>query len=344
MVEGLQRPGARAADRARVQPEPPAAGRRPADRGGPRPAGHRHRQAVSAAPGGVRQRHRRRPERERRQQSTFDRHFGDFQLGFDAAWELDFWGKFGRSGGASRPRRSGSVADYDDALVSLTAEVARTYAVIRTFEVLIEQARENAECRRKALRIAESRFRNGATSELDVTQATDAAREHPGVHPAAADQPAAGAQRAEHAAGAAAGHASRRCWRAPRRSPRRRRRWRSACRPSCCGGGPTSAAPSSLARRAVRPHRRRQGRLYPQLLAVRHGRARRRTSGGASSSTQPVRPRQPLLRRRPARRLAVLQLRPHQEQRARRGRAVSAAAGRLPEHRAQGGPGGGGRR
>ena len=26
--------------------------------------------------------------------ANFDRHFGDFQVGFDAAWELDFWGKY----------------------------------------------------------------------------------------------------------------------------------------------------------------------------------------------------------------------------------------------------------
>lgn len=66
-----------------------------------------------------------------------------------------------------------SVADYDDALVSLSAEVARTYAVIRTFEMLIDLARQNVRVQEEGQQIAESRFRNGATSELDVVQATN---------------------------------------------------------------------------------------------------------------------------------------------------------------------------
>jgi NodT family efflux transporter outer membrane factor (OMF) lipoprotein len=100
------------------------------------------------------------------------RYFGAFELGFDAAWELDFWGKYRRGIEAERANVFGSVADYYSALVSLTAEVARTYVVMRTFEVLIEQARANAKLQEDALNIAQSRFRNGATSELDTTQAT----------------------------------------------------------------------------------------------------------------------------------------------------------------------------
>jgi NodT family efflux transporter outer membrane factor (OMF) lipoprotein len=100
-----------------------------------------------------------------------DRNFWDYQLGFDAAWELDFWGRFRRNVEAAQADLIASVADYDDAIVSLTAEVARTYAVIRTFEVLIELTRENARVQEEGLKIAESRFRNGVTTELDVTQA-----------------------------------------------------------------------------------------------------------------------------------------------------------------------------
>lgn len=97
--------------------------------------------------------------------------FFDYQLGFDAAWELDFWGRFRRNVEAADASLTASVADYDNALVSLTAEVARTYAVIRTFEVLIQLARKNAKLQERGLQIADVRFRNGATTELDVTQA-----------------------------------------------------------------------------------------------------------------------------------------------------------------------------
>jgi NodT family efflux transporter outer membrane factor (OMF) lipoprotein len=100
------------------------------------------------------------------------RNFGDFQIGFDAAWELDFWGKYRRGIEASRAGVLASMADYESALVSLTAEVARTYVSVRSFQVLIQQANDNAKVQEEALKIADSRFKNGATSELDVTQAT----------------------------------------------------------------------------------------------------------------------------------------------------------------------------
>jgi NodT family efflux transporter outer membrane factor (OMF) lipoprotein len=100
-----------------------------------------------------------------------NRQYGDYQLGFDAAWEIDFWGKYRRGVEAETAGLLASVADYYSALVSLTAEVARTYVAIRTFEVLIQQARDNAKVQEGALDIAQSRFQQGATSELDPSQA-----------------------------------------------------------------------------------------------------------------------------------------------------------------------------
>jgi NodT family efflux transporter outer membrane factor (OMF) lipoprotein len=98
---------------------------------------------------------------------------GRYQVGFDALWEVDFWGKYRRGTRAAKAGFLASVADYDEALVALTAEVARTYAIIRTSQVLIQLARENVAVQEDGQHIADSRFRNGATSELDVAQATN---------------------------------------------------------------------------------------------------------------------------------------------------------------------------
>ena len=98
--------------------------------------------------------------------------FGTFAVGFDAAWELDFWGKYRRGVEAEAANMMASVSDYYAAIVSLTAEVGRTYVVIRTDEVLLEQARDNAKAQEDALQIAQARFHNGATSELDPAQAS----------------------------------------------------------------------------------------------------------------------------------------------------------------------------
>jgi NodT family efflux transporter outer membrane factor (OMF) lipoprotein len=101
-----------------------------------------------------------------------DTSYGDYNVGFDANWELDFWGRFRRNTEAADATMLGTIADYDNALVSLTAEVARTYATTRTFEVLIQLAQDNVRIQRDGLQIVRSRFNNGATSELDVVQQT----------------------------------------------------------------------------------------------------------------------------------------------------------------------------
>lgn len=97
--------------------------------------------------------------------------FSDFQVGFDAFWELDFWGKFRRAVEAANAELVASVANYDDVLVSLIAEVAATYSKIRTFEKRLEVTEKNVEIQKKTLKIAQVKFRNGLVSKLDVSQA-----------------------------------------------------------------------------------------------------------------------------------------------------------------------------
>ncbi len=93
------------------------------------------------------------------------------QIGINASWELDFWGRFRRTIESADAAWHATVADYDNALVSLTADVANSYILIRTLEKRIDIAHQNVETQRESLKIAESRFRYGTTSELDVEQA-----------------------------------------------------------------------------------------------------------------------------------------------------------------------------
>lgn len=104
--------------------------------------------------------------------SIADRNFESVQIGFDAAWELDFWGRFRRGIESAEANLASNVADYDNALISLTSEVARAYVTIRTLEERLVLAQENIALQEESLRIASVRFENGATSELDVQQAT----------------------------------------------------------------------------------------------------------------------------------------------------------------------------
>ena len=100
-----------------------------------------------------------------------DRYFSSFDIGLDAAWELDVWGKFRRAVQTGVANLEASIADYDDILVSLTADVARTYILLRTSEERLEVARQNVKIQKRSLEIAEVRFNAGAVTELDVTQA-----------------------------------------------------------------------------------------------------------------------------------------------------------------------------
>ena len=93
------------------------------------------------------------------------------QIGLNASWELDFWGKFRRAIESANASWLATVADYDNALVSLTADVANSYILIRTLEKRLDIARQNVETQRESLKIAEARFQYGTTSQLDVEQA-----------------------------------------------------------------------------------------------------------------------------------------------------------------------------
>ncbi|MBW1997399.1 MAG: TolC family protein [Deltaproteobacteria bacterium] len=107
----------------------------------------------------------------------FDFGYSEANLGFDAAWELDFWGKFRRAVESGYGTLDASIAGYDDILVTLTADVARTYVLIRTFEERLVVARQNVKIQERSLRIARVRFEGGEVSELDLQQAKSLLRD-----------------------------------------------------------------------------------------------------------------------------------------------------------------------
>jgi NodT family efflux transporter outer membrane factor (OMF) lipoprotein len=91
--------------------------------------------------------------------------------GFNASWELDFWGRLRRAVESSNAELSASVEAYHDALVTLVAEVATNYVQIRTFERRLAYARRNVEIQQVSLRLAEARLKAGKATSLDVKQA-----------------------------------------------------------------------------------------------------------------------------------------------------------------------------
>ncbi len=95
-----------------------------------------------------------------------------YQVGFDAAWELDFWGRFRRGVEAAEANLAASIANFDSVLVMLTGEVAATYITLRTLEQRLAVARDNVVNQERGLEMAELRFEGGVTTRLDVHQAS----------------------------------------------------------------------------------------------------------------------------------------------------------------------------
>lgn len=99
------------------------------------------------------------------------RAFDRWSVGFDAAWELDVWGKFRRNIEAADASLDATIEEYDDILVTLLAETAATYVEMRTAQTRIRLAQENVKAQQGTLGIAEARYKTGETDELDAYQA-----------------------------------------------------------------------------------------------------------------------------------------------------------------------------
>ena len=91
--------------------------------------------------------------------------------GFNASWELDFWGRLRRSIESSNATMDASIESYHDALVTLLADVASNYVQIRTYQQRIVYVRRNVDIQRDSLRLAEAKLRDGKATALDIMQA-----------------------------------------------------------------------------------------------------------------------------------------------------------------------------
>jgi NodT family efflux transporter outer membrane factor (OMF) lipoprotein len=101
-----------------------------------------------------------------------ERWFNIYDLGFNLAWEVDIWGKLRRMVEAANAQLNVSVEDYDAVLVTLVADVAQAYTQIRTLQAEIEYTKANIDLPRRTLTLVTERYKGGAVSKLDVTQAT----------------------------------------------------------------------------------------------------------------------------------------------------------------------------
>ena len=97
--------------------------------------------------------------------------FTNWDCGFNATWELDFWGRFRRAIEAADAELDASIENYDNALVLLLAEVSTSYVEYRTFQQRLRYAQDNVAAQEQSLKVAEDKLKFGAATERDVQQA-----------------------------------------------------------------------------------------------------------------------------------------------------------------------------
>ncbi|QPK64754.1 efflux transporter outer membrane subunit [Methylomonas sp. LL1] len=94
-----------------------------------------------------------------------------YSTGFDAFWEVDFFGRVRRSVEASSDEVDAQEASLRDVGVSLIAEVARNYFELRGLQRQLAVAEQNAANQAQTLEMTRVRAENGRGTQLDVARA-----------------------------------------------------------------------------------------------------------------------------------------------------------------------------
>lgn len=94
-----------------------------------------------------------------------------YDVGLDATYELDFWGRVRNNNKAALAELGTTEAVRNDTLVLLSAEVARNYLELRGLQNQLAVRQRNAANQRDTLKLTESLLQGGRGTELDTSRA-----------------------------------------------------------------------------------------------------------------------------------------------------------------------------
>jgi multidrug efflux system outer membrane protein len=100
-----------------------------------------------------------------------DREFDSAQSAFDGLWELDLFGRVRRNVEAARGDLGASAATLQDARVSVIAEVARDYFILRGLQDQLALTMRNADNQLNTAKLTRTRLEAGRGNELDTARA-----------------------------------------------------------------------------------------------------------------------------------------------------------------------------
>ncbi|MBR6663643.1 MAG: efflux transporter outer membrane subunit [Alphaproteobacteria bacterium] len=94
-----------------------------------------------------------------------------YQLGFDASWELDIWGGGRRLNEQSLALVVSSAANLDNVRLSLTAEIANNYFLLRQFQQQLQIANKNLLLQQEIFDLVKQKNEVGLADEITLEQA-----------------------------------------------------------------------------------------------------------------------------------------------------------------------------
>ena len=92
-------------------------------------------------------------------------------VGFDANWDIDLFGKYRREVEAARYDTQAAAWARNAVLVTVVANVARSYVDLRGLQMRLAIARQDIASAQQFRDIVQTRFDRGITNELDLTLA-----------------------------------------------------------------------------------------------------------------------------------------------------------------------------
>ena len=96
-----------------------------------------------------------------------------YVVGFDATWELDFFGGNRRAVEGASATVKASEAHVADAIVSLTAEVAQSYVALCDARQRLKLTQQNIDIEAHLVELMKLRRAGGAATDLDVVRVTN---------------------------------------------------------------------------------------------------------------------------------------------------------------------------
>ncbi len=166
---------------------------------------------------------------------TEPQNYNTFAIPVDVSYEADLWGRVRRTVEASRSEAQATAADLANVSLSLHAELASDYFLLRGLDAQKQLLDSTVESYEKALELTENRYHGGLASAVDVAQAQTT------LETTRAQSVDVGVQSAayEHAIAVLVGKpASQFIDRDASAHERRRQSCRQACPPTCSNAAP----------------------------------------------------------------------------------------------------------